>query len=192
MQVSQNRIFKKKDEGNEKKNDKDTVAVAHNSDVYIVYDDNFINFACQNSIWIIDSGVSYHVTPRRDFFSSYIVGDFATVKMRNEGVCEIVGMGDFWVETGVGCKFKWKNVRYVPNILLNLIFVKALNIEGYQTYFDSDGMYKITIGLLVVTKEKRSASLYRMSIKLCKEEMDAIEDASSDLWHTHVGHLSEK
>lgn len=77
-------VRREKDDGNEKKIDKDMAAIAHDSDVYIVYDDNSINPTCQDSIWIIDSGASYHVTPTRDFFSPYIAGDFRTVKMGNE------------------------------------------------------------------------------------------------------------
>jgi hypothetical protein len=45
---------------------------------------------------IIDSGASYHVTPRRDFFSSYTICDFGMVKMINKLVCEIVGMRDVY------------------------------------------------------------------------------------------------
>ena len=147
---------RERDEDKEKKNDKDTTAVASVNNVYIVCDDNSINLACQDSTWIIDSGASYHVTPRRDFFSSYSAGDFGMVKMGDEGVCKIIGMGDVWVETGIGCKLQLKNVRHVPNIRLNLISVKALDIEGYHTYFGGGGICKITKGSLVVERSKVS------------------------------------
>lgn len=100
-------------------------------------------------------------------------------------------MEDVWVETGVGCKLKLKNVRHVPDTRLNLISVKSLDIEGYHTYFASGGIGKITKWSLVVAKEQSPTTLYRVLVKLCKEEMNAIEDTSSDLWHTHIGHLSE-
>lgn len=58
------------------KNNKDITIVSRKRDVYIFYDDNSINFACQDSTWIIDSSVSCHLNLRRDFFSSYIVGAF--------------------------------------------------------------------------------------------------------------------
>lgn len=100
--------------------------------------------------------------------------------MGNEGVCEIVGMRDVWVATSVRCKLKLKNVRHVPDIRLNLIYVKTLDIEGYHIYFGSCGMCKITKGSLVVANEQSPTTLYRMSIKLCKEEMNAVEDISND------------
>ncbi|CAJ2652104.1 unnamed protein product [Trifolium pratense] len=187
--------LRERDDDSENESDKDTSAVAHDSatDVYIICDDDdSINLVSHDSTWIIDSGASYHVTPRSDFFSSYTIGDFGTVKMGNEGVCKIVGMGDVWVETSIGCKLQLKNVRHVPDIRLNVISVKALDIEGYHTYFGGDGICKITKGSLVVAKEQSPTSLYRMPVKLCKEEVNAVEDVSTDLWHTRLGHLSQK
>lgn len=46
--------------------------------------------------------------------------------MENERVCDIVGIGDIWVETYVGFKLKLKNVRHILDILLKLISFKAL------------------------------------------------------------------
>jgi hypothetical protein len=46
------------------------------TDGYIICDEDSINLACHDSTWIIDLGAPYHVIPRHDFFSSYIVGDF--------------------------------------------------------------------------------------------------------------------
>ncbi|RDX78423.1 hypothetical protein CR513_41306, partial [Mucuna pruriens] len=37
-------------------------------------------------MWIIDSGVILHVTPRKKFFTSYTSGDFGVLKMGNDGV----------------------------------------------------------------------------------------------------------
>lgn len=50
--IKRNYLFLKKeylrerDKHNEKKNYKDTIAVAHDNDVYIIYDDYSINLAC--------------------------------------------------------------------------------------------------------------------------------------------------
>jgi hypothetical protein len=64
--------------------------------IYIICDDDSLNLLCHDSTMIIDSGASYHVTPRRDFFSSYTICDFGMVKMINKLVCEIVGMRDVY------------------------------------------------------------------------------------------------
>lgn len=42
--------------------------------------------------WIVDSAVSYDVTPKRKLFTSYKAGNFAKVKMGNDSHADIVGI----------------------------------------------------------------------------------------------------
>ena len=82
-------------------------------------------------------GASCHVTPRRKFFTSYTIGNFGKIKLGDKGVCDIIGMGDIWLETNMGCKLQLKNVRHAPDMRFNLISMKALDQEGYCTSFCS-------------------------------------------------------
>ena len=70
-----------RERGEEKKEEKDTAAVASDGDVVIIYDDGCVNLTCQDSTWVVDSAASFHVTSRRDFFPSYTSGDFCCVRM---------------------------------------------------------------------------------------------------------------
>ena len=36
---------------------------------------------CQDMDWMVDSAVSFYVSPRRDFFASYNPSDYAVVRM---------------------------------------------------------------------------------------------------------------
>jgi len=60
------------------------VATTTANDLVIVYDENLINVACDDSSWVVDSGASFHVTSRKDFFSSYTLGDFGVLEMGNK------------------------------------------------------------------------------------------------------------
>ena len=46
----------------------------------IVYDENIVSVAYDDSSWVVDSGANFHVTLRREFFSSYTLGDFWCVE----------------------------------------------------------------------------------------------------------------
>ena len=85
--------------------------------------------------WVIDSIASCHVTPRKEFFTSYKVGDFGRVKMDNKSYADIVGIRDFFVETNTRYTLALKNVRHVPDMRLNLISTHILDKEGYGNYF---------------------------------------------------------
>ena len=142
--------------------------------------------------WVIDSGASFHVTSWADFFTSYLQGEFGNVRIGNEDVSKIVGMGDIRLETNIGCKLLLRDVRHVPDIRLNLISAGKLDDEGYNNNF-SDGKWKLSKGSLVVEKGKKTCSLYTMQAKICKGVVNTLEnDSSTDLWHRMLGHMSEK
>ena len=44
--------------------------------------------------WILDSGASFHITPYREWFSTYIEGSFSTVRLGDAHAIAITGMGD--------------------------------------------------------------------------------------------------
>ena len=76
---------------NKKKNCNDKREGNNNEDISIV-DDFFvvcdgcvenINLSCDEMDWVVDSGASTHATSRRDLFSTYEIGDFGVVRMRN-------------------------------------------------------------------------------------------------------------
>ena len=95
-----------------------------------------------------DTTTSFHITARRDFFSSYTSGSFGWVRMRNEAKCEIVGMKDVELETSIGCKLVLKDVRHVPEMCFSLISIGKLDDEGYHSYL-GEGKWKLTKGSLV-------------------------------------------
>ena len=104
----------------------------------IIRDDASVNLIAQEMDWVIDYEASFHVTLWADFFTSYSQGEFGNVRMGNEDVSKIVGMGDICLETNIGCKLLLIDVRHVLDIRLNLISTGKLDDEGYNNNF-SDG-----------------------------------------------------
>ena len=177
-------------EKNSKKKQNDT-AVVTDGELVIIHDDASVNLIGQETDWVIDSRASFHVTSLADFFTSYSQGEFGNVRMGNENVSKIVGMGDICLETNIGCKLLLRDVRHVPDIRLNLISAGKLDDEGYTNNF-SDGKWKLSKGSLVVAKGKKTCSLYTMQAKICKGVVNTLEnDSSTNLWHRRLGHMSE-
>ncbi|WJZ95591.1 hypothetical protein VitviT2T_014350 [Vitis vinifera] len=103
---------KVKDKNNDNGGEDDQVATT-TSDFLIVYDSNVVNFVCQETSWVIDSGASIHATPWKDFLTSYTSGDFGSVKMGNDGSAKAIGMGDVCLETSNGTVLILKNVKHI-------------------------------------------------------------------------------
>ena len=93
--------------------------------------------------WVIDSAASYHVTPRKELFTSYKARNFGRVKMGNDSYADIVGIGDICVRANTGHTLILKDVRHVLDIHLNLISTHVLDKEGYGNYF-FDGKWRLS------------------------------------------------
>ena len=70
---------------------------------------------------VVDTGASFHVTPRRDIFSTYVAGDHGTMKMGNSSSSVIHGIGDVCIKTSLGYTLTLTEVRHVPHLCLNLM-----------------------------------------------------------------------
>jgi hypothetical protein len=112
-----------------------TAAITFDGEVFIACDEGFMNLTCHDSTWVVDSAASFHVTSRRDLFSSYKEVDYGVVRMGDNGVYKISGIGDVNVKTSLECKVTLKNVRHVSDMRLHLISVGALDDDEYQSHF---------------------------------------------------------
>ncbi|RVW79299.1 Retrovirus-related Pol polyprotein from transposon TNT 1-94 [Vitis vinifera] len=151
----------------EKKNDnggEDDQVATTTSDFLIVYDSDVVNFACQETSWVIDSGASIHATPRKDFFTSYTSGDFGSVRMGNDGSAKAIGMGDVRLETSNGTMLTLKNVKHIPDIRMNLISTGKLEMKGFATP--------------------------SVIARVIDSSINAVDDDSTfELWHNRLGHM---
>ena len=154
----------KKGKDEDKNEENGTTVVVFDGDVAIVCDDGCVNLACQDTTWVANSTTSYHVTPRRDFYTSYITGDFGQVRIGNQGIARVVGIGDIWLETNTGCKLLLKDVRHMHDMRLHLISIGTFDEEGYHNYF-GDGKLKLSKNSLIVAKGKKMG-LYMSQAKV--------------------------
>jgi hypothetical protein len=118
---------------------------------------------------------SFHITPHRDFFSSYTSGNFGWVRMGNEAKCEIIGMRDIQLETNIGCKLLLKDVRYVPEMRFSLISIGKLDDEDYHNYHGG-GQWKLCKISLILIRGKKINTLYKTEARLVKGDVNVIEN----------------
>ena len=107
-------------------------------------------------------------------------GEYGQVRMKNNDIFKIIGMGGVLLETNIGGKLLLKNVRHVPDVHLNLISTGCLDEEGYCSTF-SEGRWKLTRGSLIKVRGKKLNTLYRTEVRICRGEVNALEDSSIEL-----------
>ena len=119
----------------------------------------------QDVKWVVDSAASYHCVPKREYFSTYQARDFDTVKMGNKSVSWISGIGNICIQTSIGCTLTLKDVQYIPDLRLNLIYVHMMDKDGYN-HFIGSGNWKLIKGSLVVARGILCCSLYKTQVKV--------------------------
>ncbi|GJZ30517.1 putative RNA-directed DNA polymerase [Tanacetum coccineum] len=159
---------------------------------FICYDYDMVDLANDDSSWILDSSATCHVATRKDYYSSYTPGNFGVVRMGNTGLSRIAGIGDICLKFDTGMELVLHNVKHVPDMRLNIISTGLLDEDGYHNS-SGNGLWKVTLGSLIVARGKRESKLYMTHPKISKSIVNAVDnDDMTELWHKRLGHMSEK
>ncbi|KAL6521185.1 hypothetical protein OROGR_017754 [Orobanche gracilis] len=150
---------------------------------FVCCDFDTVNFSKDESSWVVDSGATCHVTSSRDFYSSYTSGNYGIVKMGNQGLSKIVGVGDVCLKFDTGVELVLRNVKHVPDMRLNFISVGLLDDDGYFSGL-GNGVWKLTRGSLIVSREKKEEKLYVTHSKVTINSVNTIDNNdTTELWH---------
>ncbi|RDX87202.1 hypothetical protein CR513_31358, partial [Mucuna pruriens] len=136
-------------------------------------------------MWIIDSSATLHVISRKEFFTSYTIGDFGVLKMGNDGVSKVISVGDFGV-----LKMGNDGVKHARDVCFNMISVHMLDDGGYDNHFGY-GKLKLTKVNLVVARGKKISKLYLTKALIANNSVNAM-DMEASLWHQRLSHINEK
>jgi hypothetical protein len=122
--------------------------------------------------WVVNSGVSFHVSSRKEFFSSYVSGDFG-----NEGIFNVVGIATICLETSMGMKLILKEVRHAPDIRLNLIYTGKVDDNAYSNVFN-ECQWKLNKGSLIVARGRKSCNLSVLQASISVSFVNAIKSVN--------------
>ncbi|WZZ20474.1 hypothetical protein YC2023_121861 [Brassica napus] len=114
--------------------------------------------------WVLDTGCSFHMTPRRDVFIDLQENASGRVRMANNSSSEIKGGGSVRFQNPDGTTFLLQEVRFMPDISRNLISMGTLEEKGCD-FKGSNGILKVVKGCTVFMKGVRHKSLYILQAK---------------------------
>ncbi|KAH9753523.1 hypothetical protein KPL71_015101 [Citrus sinensis] len=148
-----------------------------------------------SDVWLIDSGATWHMTSRREWFHTYepISGGF--VYMGNDHALEIAGIGTIKIKIFDGTIRTIGEVRHVNGLKKNLLSLGQMDSHGYKTHMEN-GIMKIVKGALVLMKaEKIGANLFMLKGETLQEAYVCVAsngEESTMMWHLKLGHMSEQ
>ncbi|KAL0453639.1 UNVERIFIED_CONTAM: Retrovirus-related Pol polyprotein from transposon TNT 1-94 [Sesamum latifolium] len=145
--------------------------------------------------WILDSGCSYHITPNREWFTSYKSGNSGSVNLGDDRCCHIVGVGDVRIKMYDGTVRTLCDVRHIPELKKNLISLGTLHKNGFIPKADEDReTIRIVKGALTVMKGKITAgNIYKLLGSTVVGGVHSVScDDNTKPWHMLLAHLSER
>jgi hypothetical protein len=166
------------------------------------------------STWWIDSGATIHVANSLQGFRSTRPTKRIErhIKVANGVRADVEAVGDLPLELADRFPLILIDILYVPSLQRNLISVSGLDKDGYDCHF-GNGKCKITfnnacVGPAILQNELCLLSLRDEVNVVCDDGNVACDnenvsssadvnrkrkrthDASSKLWHCHLGHIS--
>ncbi|KAG8471931.1 hypothetical protein CXB51_036977 [Gossypium anomalum] len=118
---------------------------------------------------ILDSGCTFHMSPNRDWFTTYETVSEGVVLMGNNASCKIAGVGTIKVKMFDGVVRILNDVRHVPELKRNLISLSTLDTKRYRYTVERFYCYW-------------DAAVASSSLS---------DDDITKLWHMRLGHMSE-
>jgi hypothetical protein len=76
--------------------------------------------------WVLDTACTSHMSPKRDWFTTYESINGGSVFMGNNVACKIVGIGAVRIRMHDGTVKTLKNIRHIPDLKRNLISLGTL------------------------------------------------------------------
>ncbi|GKA32703.1 retrovirus-related pol polyprotein from transposon TNT 1-94 [Tanacetum coccineum] len=130
--------------------------------------------------WIMDSGCSYHMTPRLDILFYFLECDGGSVQLGDNKECKIRGIGKVRVQLKDGLSFVLHNVRYIPELKRNLISLGTLEKEGYTIKLQSGKVKVINGSRVILSRIRRDNCVYSLDGHAMAGELnDSLEEKDS-------------
>ncbi|GMP54145.1 hypothetical protein CsSME_00019400 [Camellia sinensis var. sinensis] len=137
-----------------------TTAVAVNSS-----DDEEVMLTISSELdtpgWILDSGCTFHICADKKLFFTYRRVSGSIIRMANNTVNRVVGIGTLRFLTKAGRKVILSEVRHVPGVQKNLISLSMLDLKG-NCFSSSGGVLHIHRGDREMLQGKLCNKLYRL------------------------------
>eukprot|EP00253_Pinus_taeda_P023160 PITA_23160 len=98
-------------------------------------------------VWFLDSGASFHMSGDKNLFSSLEEKDLQMpIDMGDDGKYRVSGEGMVVFQREHGAPLTLTNVKYLPGLKKNLVFVSMLEDKGYDVIFSKGKVYIRHIG----------------------------------------------
>jgi hypothetical protein len=136
------------------------------------------------SSWVLDSGSTFHICPRRDWFDSFQEVSDETMTLADGSTLSVVGVGAVRFRMWDGMIRTVTDVQYVPDVCRSLMSLSELDSCGCELRIHGGSM-EVLRGDMVVILDTRRGGLYEMVSTM--ESASTIISADTPIWRVIGG-----
>lgn len=145
--------------------------------------------------WLIDSGASYHMTPRSDWIKDKYKHSISEITVANDMKLNVTSAGKvvMKIEHSDSSDFLPINgVLHVPDLSANLLSVSQIVSKGFTVNFDVNGCRILDADGNVVATGDHNNNMFKLNAKEIGSCMSVgVKNKSQmELWHQRMGHLN--
>ncbi|CAB0000865.1 unnamed protein product, partial [Nesidiocoris tenuis] len=155
-------------------------------------------FACESNenSWWIDSGSCFHMSGQKKMLRDLSKPETnSQILVANGQSLNVEAIGSSVVALK-NSRREISDIKYVPNLHVNLLSVSALVNKGYRVVFDADGCKILdedsTAKEALVATGSLKNGLYKLDVErqMCANVAKVANLDSHTLWHRRLGHLN--
>jgi hypothetical protein len=149
--------------------------------------------ACRDtSVWIVDTGVTNHMTRSCTAFIDLDTRVRGTVRFGDDSAAEIEGRGKVEFVCKNGELRRFDGVYFIPKLTVNIMSVGRLDEDGYRVLIDGDELAIREPGGKLLARVKQAGSrLYLLHVTLSVAVCQVTRgDEMAWRWHERLGHLN--
>ena len=145
-------------------------------------------YSAERLRWMMDSGATHHMSPRKSDFTDYTLCPGA-VRLGDKSTVEQVGVGSVVLKTGLGTQLTLTNVLHIPGLKTRFLSTRALVARGATVVFDRSS-FKIAVNQRSIASGYLENNLYWLDSSLVSLNAHT-RRASMPLhvWHQRMGHM---
>ena len=145
-------------------------------------------YATQSDRWMLDSGVTHHITPHRSDFSSYTPAN-SSVHLGDKSAQDQISVGSVVIRSSQGCTITLSNVLHVPGVQMHFISIGVLTGKGAEVNFLKNG-FKIVLNRKTITFGYLEGRLYWLDTSKVSLNTHKKSTPTLHTWHQRMGHMS--
>jgi hypothetical protein len=159
----------------------------------------------ERGVWLIDLGVSHHMTPHREWFYEYETYNGGDVFLGDDSKTKIMGSERVKLFLKYGRIRTLPGFLHIPKLARSLISVSKLDDAGVDIVLGK-GTCKMVRGEMVLMKGVRCGTLYKLvgstytngcnnfvvpNQRNKEDKTNTFPEKKTMMWHQRLGHIGE-